>query len=308
MRRVIVLALSGALLFSAFPVQVLAATQLEMTEESESFLILCEKATCVYRTASLESNALNVILKGQVLKARECALDSKFYEISYGSSHAYVYRSDFCTGEAIENYVKANRVNYDCIVHVEKDSNLVSVESEESLANALAGEDYTFVESENEKYYLVTFDGKQAYIAKENASLKINVKLLCFASAAKVKSGESVGESMIQFAQQFLGNPYVWGGTSLVNGTDCSGFTMNVYKNFGVKLPRCSWEQAKCGIEVAPEDLQVGDLVFYNRNGKIGHVAIYAGNGKIIHAKGSKYGIVMDDVYYRTPVCMRRVI
>ena len=108
----------------------------------------------------------------------------------------------------------------------------------------------------------------------------------------------------MDYATQFVGNPYVWGGTSLTNGADCSGFVQSVYANFGVSLPRTSYEQQNAGTEVSYADAQPGDLSCYG-----GHVAIYMGNGQIVHASNSQDGIkISNDATYRTIVSVRRLV
>lgn len=104
------------------------------------------------------------------------------------------------------------------------------------------------------------------------------------------------------FSQQFIGNPYVYGGTSLTNGTDCSGFTMSIYANFGYLLPRTASDQNYMGIEVSANNLLPGDIVVYYYSGFPGHVGIYVGNGMMVHAGTSETGIVMVPMYpgYRT--------
>lgn len=116
-------------------------------------------------------------------------------------------------------------------------------------------------------------------------------------------SGSS-GSSVVDYATQFVGNPYVWGGTSLTNGADCSGFVQSVYANFGVSLPRTSYEQQNAGTEVSYADAQPGDLICYG-----GHVAIYMGDGKIVHASNSTDGIkISNDATYRTILSVRRLV
>ena len=112
------------------------------------------------------------------------------------------------------------------------------------------------------------------------------------------------GSSVVDYATQFVGNPYVWGGTSLTNGADCSGFVQSIYANFGVSLPRTSYEQQNAGTEVSYADAQPGDLICYG-----GHVAIYMGNGRIVHASNSVDGIkISDNAAYRTIVSVRRLV
>jgi len=122
-------------------------------------------------------------------------------------------------------------------------------------------------------------------------------------SSGSSYSGGS-GSSVVDYATQFVGNPYVWGGTSLTNGADCSGFVQSVYNNFGVSLPRTSYEQQNAGREVSYSEAQPGDLICYG-----GHVAIYMGNGKIVHASNSRDGIkVSDNAAYRTILSVRRLV
>ena len=118
----------------------------------------------------------------------------------------------------------------------------------------------------------------------------------------KSTGGTAFGRSVADYGLQFVGNPYVWGGTSLTSGADCSGFTQSVYRHFGVDIPRTSAEQAWFGREVSYEDMEPGDLVCYS-----GHVAMYIGNGQIVHASSRKEGIkVGNDPAYRTIVSIRR--
>lgn len=123
------------------------------------------------------------------------------------------------------------------------------------------------------------------------------------------KSGKSAKDcsSVVDYAMQFVGNPYVYGGTSLTKGADCSGFTMSVYAKFGVALPHSSAAQARCGTKVSSGDVQPGDLMFYGSGGGINHVAMYIGGGKIVHASTERTGIKVSNAYYRTPVTIRRV-
>lgn len=122
-------------------------------------------------------------------------------------------------------------------------------------------------------------------------------------SSTTTSSG-SGGSSVVDYAKQFVGNPYVWGGTSLTSGADCSGFVQSVYNNFGVSLPRTSYEQQNAGREVSYSEAQPGDLICYG-----GHVAIYMGDGKIVHASNSRDGIkVSDNAAYRTILSVRRLV
>ena len=119
-------------------------------------------------------------------------------------------------------------------------------------------------------------------------------------------SSSTLGQEIVNFAVQFVGNPYVWGGTSLTNGADCSGFTQSVFANFGISIPRTAAAQSGSGTPVDLGSIQAGDLLFYSGGSGIGHVTIYMGNGQVVHASNSNTGIIISDYGYRTPVSARR--
>ena len=119
----------------------------------------------------------------------------------------------------------------------------------------------------------------------------------------------SLRSKIVNYALKFVGNPYVWGGTSLTNGVDCSGFTMRVMEKFGVSLPHYSGSQAQMGKKVTSATMKPGDLIFYaGSNGKVNHVAIYIGNGRIVHAASRRSGIKTSTWNYRTPVAIRSML
>ncbi len=116
-------------------------------------------------------------------------------------------------------------------------------------------------------------------------------------------AGSATGSNIVKFACQFVGNPYVAGGTSLTEGCDCSGFVMSVYKAFGIKVPRTSWGQGSYGREVSYADAQPGDVIYYG-----GHVGIYIGGGQIVHASTQKTGIKYSPATYRSIITVRRFL
>ena len=122
--------------------------------------------------------------------------------------------------------------------------------------------------------------------------------------AGQTVSNTSLGRQIADYGLQFVGNPYVYGGTSLTNGADCSGFVQSVYRNFGINLPRTSGEQGACGSVVASlAEAQPGDLIWYS-----GHIGIYIGNGQIVHASSAKTGIKVSNAGYRTILSIRRIV
>lgn len=133
------------------------------------------------------------------------------------------------------------------------------------------------------------------------------------ASVSVSSSGSSAtGSRIASYAQQFIGNPYRYGGNSLTSGIDCSGFTQQIMAKFGYSISRTSSSQAGEGREVSTSNLRAGDLVFYGNGGSINHVAVYIGGGQVVHASNSapypRGGIKISNVNYRTPICARRII
>lgn len=128
--------------------------------------------------------------------------------------------------------------------------------------------------------------------------------------ASSISVGAGTGSEVASYAQNFVGNPYVYGGTSLTNGTDCSGFTQSVYSHFGYSIPRTSSAQSGYGKSVSldTDSLRAGDLIFYTSGGRVNHVAMYIGGGQVVHASNEDDGIKISNWKYRTPYCARRII
>ena len=121
---------------------------------------------------------------------------------------------------------------------------------------------------------------------------------------AETEEVSFTGKMVVNFARRFLGGKYRYGGSSLTNGTDCSGFTMSVYNNFGVSLPHSSKSQSSVGTAVSSlEEAEAGDLICYS-----GHVALYIGDGQIIHALNERKGIIISDARYNNILAIRRVL
>ncbi|MCM1287429.1 MAG: C40 family peptidase [Clostridium sp.] len=126
---------------------------------------------------------------------------------------------------------------------------------------------------------------------------------------APASSGSGVGTDIANFALQYVGYPYAYGGTSLTNGADCSGFVMTVYKNFGYSLPRTASDQSRVGVEVSRENIQPGDLIFYDYGtGVVQHVGIYTGNGQMVHAANTRLGIISGNAFYSSVISIRRIV
>ena len=165
----------------------------------------------------------------------------------------------------------------------------------------------------DEKAYISTRDNNVEVRYALNEAIKFTPAKDSSSGASSDGSGSSTKQSrrsqLVNYALQFVGNRYVWGGTSLTNGVDCSGFTMRVMEKFGVSLPHYSGSQAQMGKKVTSATMKPGDLIFYaGSNGKVNHVAIYIGNGRIVHAASRRSGIKTSTWNYRTPVAIRSML
>lgn len=200
--------------------------------------------------------------------------------------------------EELDNWVKVNIEEGDGYVsldYVTLSTEFVKAESKEEEEARLAKEE---AERKAALEAARKAEEKNRKAAKSESSATTSEAPIVYAT------GESaLGQSVASYACQFVGNPYVYGGTSLTNGADCSGFVMSVYANFGVSLPHSSSGDRSVGTAVdGLANAQPGDIICYS-----GHVAIYIGNGQIVHASTAKTGIKISDVNYRTPLGVRRI-
>ncbi len=263
-----------------------------------------------------------------------------WYKISSGSVEGYV-KAEFCvTGDDAVSYARevgtriATVTTTTLYVREEPGTDavilgMVPIEDElivtEELdgwvkVNIEEGDGYVstdFVNMSTEFVKAESIEEERARLAKEEAA-RAEAKAAAARKAAENKassgssssgqtttyappSGSASGQAVVDFAMQFVGNPYVYGGTSLTNGADCSGFVMSVYGNFGVSLPHSSAADRNVGAAVnGIENAQPGDIICYS-----GHVGIYAGNGQIVHASTSKTGIIVSNATYRSILSIR---
>ena len=181
------------------------------------------------------------------------------------------------------------------------------------------------VKKQTDDWAKVKVDGQTGYVSKDYAKVTYSfgkaksMKQIQAEQAAKKASvsvsssgSSATGSRIASYAQQFVGNPYRYGGNSLTGGIDCSGFTQQIMAKFGYSISRTSSSQSGDGRAVSTSNLRVGDLVFYGDGGSIDHVALYIGGGQVVHASNSapypRGGIKISNVNYRTPICARRII
>lgn len=237
-------------------------------------------------------------LQWQIEEKRAVSADCE-YEIAYAQEQATAYANLL-----MEQTAEIERLEAERIAAEEEARRQAELEAARAAEEAEAQDDDYYDEDgdsydEETSSQDVEYDEYGNVIDTENT---VDPDEYRESSSSSDYSGS--GSSVVDFATQFVGNPYVWGGTSLTNGADCSGFTQSVYSNFGVSIPRTSYEQQNAGREVSYSEAQPGDLICYG-----GHVAIYMGGGKIVHASNSRDGIkISDNAAYRTILSVRRLV
>lgn len=227
-----------------------------------------------------------------------------WYHIQSGPVDGYVSAEYIVTGDeakriAVEQATLRAIVSTS-VLNVRKDPN-TDCEIVEKVGN---DERYSVIEV-LDGWVKISIDNEEGYVSDEYVDVRY--ALLEAVEFSPVDSQSAFRSSIVDFALQFLGNPYVWGGSSLTRGADCSGFTMSVFRNFGISLSHSSRAQANEGRAISASELRPGDLVFYG-GGTINHVALYIGNGKIIHASDETTGIIISRYNNRTPVKCVNVI
>ena len=182
------------------------------------------------------------------------------------------------------------------------------------IVEYIAKDTFVIVTERIDNYYKIERNGSIGYIFKDQLN-EDNLEEVPHTKTSEIAvtaaaTSNTLGDEIVAYAKQFLGNPYVYGGNSLTKGVDCSGFVQQVMKNFGISVQRSSRSQyASDGYKVTKAEIQPGDLVFYGYNGNIDHVAIYIGGDQIIHASTPKTGICISKLSYGKPIIgIKRVI
>ena len=175
------------------------------------------------------------------------------------------------------------------------------------IINVSSGEKLDMVEDMGD-WVKVSIDGDEGYVSADYVTIAQELEHAMTLEEVNFGAGvNGTRASLCTFALQYVGNPYVWGGTSLTKGADCSGFVLSVFANYGIYLPHSSRAQANCGTKISASEAQPGDLFFYG-SGSISHVAIYIGNGQIVHASNRRTGIKISSAYYRNPLKVVRIL
>ena len=213
--------------------------------------------------------------------------DAPIYSV-VSEGEEFVIRENNLTTEFVEKVIKKQKISKEAI---KRAGGMDAINAD--LAN----------------WVCVTVDDDYAFVAKEFVEEQYSLKRAVKVGTVSASSSDGVSEgqaSIVEYAKQFLGNRYVWGGASLTHGTDCSGFTMSLYAKYGHSLPHNAAAQA--GVTRKVSSTKPGDLFFYSNGSRINHVAMYIGSGLVIHASNPSDGIKISNAYYRHPVKIGRVM
>lgn len=279
-----------------------------------------EIETCGYKNlgiANVESN-LNVReeaseeaeLVGKMPRDAGCEIlgtEGEWTQIQSGEVTGYVKSEFLMTGKEARDYApEVSSEIATCTTQTLRVREEPNTECE-ILALMPEGEEVEVLEDQGD-WLKVSVDNEEGYVSADYVS--VSNELNKAMTMTEVRYGQGVSDvkvDLVAYACQFVGNPYVWGGTSLTHGADCSGFTMSIFAKYGIYLPHSSAAQANCGRRISASEAQPGDLFFYGGS-RISHVAIYIGNGQIVHASSRRTGIKISNAYYRSPVCVVRLL
>lgn len=239
--------------------------------------------------------------------------EGDWYHITSGKVSGYVKCEYIVTGKEAEKLAQKLKKDMAIVntmtVYIREKPN-----TDCTILTIVTEDEELEVVKEDKDWVKVKLDDENGYVNKKYVEISEELKkaMPYTPESSESQSGSESGSgsgssSLAQTALSYVGGRYVWGGTSLTSGVDCSGFTMQIMAKYGVYLPHNAAAQSGYGRSVSTSELQAGDLIFYGSAGAISHVAIYIGNGQIVHASNSRDGIKVSNAFYRTPVCCRRM-
>lgn len=260
----------------------------------------------IRQEASTDSEVVGILTNHNACELLEDAGD--WYKVTSGKVTGYVSKQYLVIGDEAEA-IAEQEIKTVATVNTET-LNVRAEKSTEAAVLSQVGNSEAFtVNSVADGWVEISVDDSVGYISQDYVTLA--QALPTAKTIEQVKYGDGVSDvraSVVSYALQFVGNRYVWGGTSLENGVDCSGFTMRILGKYGISLPHSSKAQPSYGTKISASEAKPGDLFFYGSGRSISHVAIYIGNGQIVHASNKRDGIKVSNAYYRNPICVTRYL
>lgn len=260
----------------------------------------------IRQEASTDSEVIGILTNHNACELLEDA--GEWYKVTSGKVTGYVNKQYLVTGDEAEA-IAEQEIKTVATVNTET-LNVRAEKSTEAAVLSQVGNSEAFtVNSVADGWVEISVDDSVGYISQDYVTLA--QALPTVKTIEQVKYGDGVSDvraSVVSYALQFVGNRYVWGGTSLEKGVDCSGFTMRILGKYGISLPHSSRAQPSYGTKISASEAKPGDLFFYGSGRSISHVAIYIGNGQIVHASNKRDGIKVSNAYYRNPICVVRYL
>lgn len=260
----------------------------------------------IRQEASTDSEVIGILTNHNACELLEDA--GEWYKVTSGKVTGYVNKQYLVTGDEAEA-IAEQEIKTVATVNTET-LNVRAEKSTEAAVLSQVGNSEAFtVNSVADGWVEISVDDSVGYISQDYVTLA--QALPTAKTIEQVKYGDGVSDvraSVVSYALQFVGNRYVWGGTSLEKGIDCSGFTMRILGKYGISLPHSSRAQPSYGTKISASEAKPGDLFFYGSGRSISHVAIYIGNGQIVHASNKRDGIKVSNAYYRNPICVARYL
>lgn len=260
----------------------------------------------IRQEASTDSEVIGILTNHNACELLEDA--GEWYKVTSGKVTGYVNKQYLVTGDEAEA-IAEQEIKTVATVNTET-LNVRAEKSTEAAVLSQVGNSEAFtVNSVADGWVEISVDDSVGYISQDYVT--VAQALPTAKTIEQVKYGDGVSDvraSVVSYALQFVGNRYVWGGTSLEKGIDCSGFTMRILGKYGISLPHSSKAQPSYGTKISSSDAKPGDLFFYGSGRSISHVAIYIGNGQIVHASNKRDGIKVSNAFYRSPICVVRYL
>lgn len=260
----------------------------------------------IRQEASTDSEVVGILTNHNACELLEDVGD--WYKVTSGKVTGYVSKQYLVIGDEAEA-IAEQEIKTVATVNTETLNVRAEKSTEAEVLSQVGNSEAFTVNSVADGWVEISVDDSVGYISQDYVTLA--QALPTAKTIEQVKYGDGVSDvraSVVSYALQFVGNRYVWGGTSLENGVDCSGFTMRILGKYGISLPHSSKAQPSYGTKISASEAKPGDLFFYGSGRSISHVAIYIGNGQIVHASNKRDGIKVSNAYYRNPICVTRYL